>query len=55
MIKKLCFKRLAIIYEKQGDYDRAIDICEKAIAFPYNVAAFQTRKAKLLKKKARGQ
>ena len=47
-----CFKRLAIIYEKQGDFDRAIDVCEQAIAFPYNVAAYQTRKAKLLKKKA---
>ncbi len=47
------FKRLAIIYERQKEFIKAIEICDKAIAY-YNgvnacaeVAEFEERKAKL--------
>lgn len=42
------FKRLAIIYEKQGKIEEAIQICEKAIN--YKLQAFEGRLEKLLKK-----
>lgn len=51
------FKRLAIIYEKEKDYDSAISICDQAISY-YNsgniqsqVSEFSERKRKLLNKK----
>ena len=53
------FKRLAIIYEKSKDYNKAIDICDQAIKY-YNsidmlsqVDEFQNRKDKLFKKKTK--
>ena len=51
------FKRLAIIYEKEKDYDSAISICDQAISFYVSggmnskVLEFSERKQKLLSKK----
>ena len=51
------FKRLAIIYEKEKDYDSAISICDQAISFYISgdiqsqVLEFSERKKKLLNKK----
>ena len=47
------FQRLAIIYEKKGEYKKAIDICKKAIK--YNLrdtskAGFEGRLERLEKK-----
>ncbi len=44
------FKRLTIIYEKQGKYDEAIEICNRAIAYGQSVQNFKERKQKLQKK-----
>ena len=50
------FKRLAIILEKEKDYESAIRICDQAIAFysaghiQSQVMEFEARKQKLLKK-----
>ncbi|MCL4517643.1 MAG: TerB N-terminal domain-containing protein, partial [Thaumarchaeota archaeon] len=45
------FKRLAIIYEKKGQYRDAIEICEKAIGYEknknYDKGEFENRLAKL--------
>ena len=53
------YERLAIIYEKQKDYEKAIDICEKAIQY-YGALGlvnhrddFETRKQKLAEKLTR--
>lgn len=51
------FKRLAIIYEKEKDYDSAISICDQAISFyaagdiQSQVTEFTERKQKLLNKR----
>jgi len=45
------FKRLAIIYEKQGKYDEAIKVCDRAIAYGQSVQDFEERKQKLQKTK----
>ncbi len=51
------FKRLAIIFEKDKDYESAISICDQAISFyaagdiQSQVAEFSERKQKLLSKK----
>ncbi len=45
------FKRLTIIYEKQGKYDEAIEICNRGIAYGQSVQDFKERKQKLQKKK----
>lgn len=50
------FQRLAIIYENQGEYDKAIDICEKAIMFNLEDGTkmgFKGRIEKLTKKKVK--
>lgn len=53
------FKRLAIIYEKEKDYDSAIRICDHAISFyssgnlQSQVLEFEERKQKLLNKRKR--
>lgn len=48
------FKRLAIIYEKQGKYSEAIEICDKAICFGQisdgTDGGFKARKEKLISK-----
>ena len=44
------FSRLAIIFEKQGDYELAIDICDRAIAAGESAESFNERKKKLQKK-----
>lgn len=50
------FKRLAIIYEKEKDYDKAISICDAAIEFYSSgdmqsaVSEFDERKKKLINK-----
>ena len=51
------FKRLAIIYEKQKDYDKAIAVCDSAIRY-YSLVKnhegeedFKSRKEKLQNKK----
>ncbi|MDD7794123.1 TerB N-terminal domain-containing protein [Clostridium sp. 'White wine YQ'] len=55
------FKRLAIIFEKQKDYEKAIEICDIAINYYKNldmttsVAEFQKRKDKLVTKENRRQ
>ena len=53
------FKRLAIIYEKEHNYDEAINICNQAISY-YNsgniqseVSEFSKRKQKLLDKRGK--
>ena len=53
------FKRLAIIYEKEKDYDKAISICDAAIEF-YSSGDMQAaeseffeRKKKLINKNSR--
>lgn len=51
------FKRLAIVYEKEKDYDNAIDICNQAIAYYSSiglqslVSEFDERYQKLVDKK----
>lgn len=46
------FQRLAIIFEKNKQYDKAIEICNEAISlgFPDTAGSFTKRKEKLLKK-----
>ena len=48
------FKRLAIIYDKNKEYEKAIDICNKAIAYyeKYDMSAaeFYQRRSKIEKK-----
>ncbi|EGL82061.1 Tetratricopeptide TPR_1 repeat-containing protein [Caldalkalibacillus thermarum TA2.A1] len=47
------FERLAIIYEKQGKYKEAIDICDKALEYGLHdktKGGFEARKNRLLKK-----
>jgi len=44
------FKRLAIIYEKQEAYEKAIEICNSAIAYGQSVEEFEEKKQKLQKK-----
>ena len=50
------FKRLAIIYEKEKDYEKAIDICNQAISYynatdvPSQVEEFAERRQKLVSK-----
>lgn len=50
------FRRLAIIFEKQNDYQKAIEICDSAINYYENIGIksevdeFKTRKDKLLNK-----
>ena len=44
------FKRLIIIYEKQGQYEEALKICDKAIAFGENTI-FYNKKSAAIKKK----
>ena len=54
------FKRLAIIFEKQKDYQKSIDICDMAINYYRNldmatsVSEFQKRKEKFESKKIEG-
>ena len=48
------FKRLAIIYEKQGRLDEAIEVCETAMGknlAASHVESFKKREEKLLSKK----
>lgn len=45
------FKRLAIIYEKQGKYDEAMNVCDRAIEYGQSIQDFEERKIKLQKKK----
>lgn len=35
LINYVSFQRLAIIYEKQGEYEKAIDVCKQAIALGF--------------------
>lgn len=48
------FKRLAIIFEKDMEYDKAIEICDMAIKYysnwNMNISEFEDRKIKLLNK-----
>ncbi|MEX1011070.1 MAG: TerB N-terminal domain-containing protein [Balneolaceae bacterium] len=44
------FKRLVIIYEKQGNLLEAIEICNRAIEYGQSVSDFIDRKAKMEKK-----
>ena len=47
------FKRLAIIYEKQGKYDAALDVCEQALQRGLEdgtKGGFEGRKQRILKK-----
>jgi len=45
------FKRLAIIYEKLGELENAIEICNKAIEYGQSIEEFTKRKEKLIQKK----
>ncbi len=45
------FKRLAIIYEKVGEFDKAINICDRAIAYGETIQEFEERKVKIETKK----
>jgi len=49
------FKRLVIIYEKQNIYEKAIEICNSAIAYGQSVEEFEEKKQKLQKKIKEGQ
>lgn len=44
------FNRLSIIYEKQKNYLKAIEICDIAIAFKHEADVYSERKEKLIKK-----
>lgn len=44
------FKRLVIIYEKQKDFDKAVDTCNKAIEYGQSVEEFEKRKQKIQNK-----
>ena len=43
------FKRLVIIYEKAGEYDKALQICDLAIKYRESPEEFEKRKIKILK------
>lgn len=45
------FKRLTIIYEKQGKIDESIDICNRAIEYGQSTQEFEDLKSKLEKKR----
>ena len=45
------FKRAVIIYEKLGLYDKAIEICNKAIIYGQSVDEFADKIQKINKKK----
>lgn len=47
------FSRLAIIFEKQKAFEKAIEICNKAIEYGQSVEEFEDRKQKLQKKMER--
>lgn len=47
------FSRLAIIFEKQKAFEKAIEICNKAIEYGQSVEEFEERKQKLQKKMER--
>lgn len=44
------FSRLVIIYEKNKEYKKAIEICDKAISFKHEKDEYKKRKEKLLEK-----
>ena len=44
------FSRLVIIFEKQGEYELAMDICARAISYGQGTESFNERKEKLQKK-----
>lgn len=44
------FSRLSIIFEKKGNFEKAIEICDMAILYGQSVDSFKERKEKLLKK-----
>jgi len=44
------FKRLVIIYEKLGEFENAIEICDKAIEYGQSIEDFAKRKEKLIQK-----
>lgn len=45
------FKRLVIIYEKLGEFDKAINICDRAIEYGESIQEFEERKVKIEAKK----
>lgn len=44
------FSRLAIIFEKQKKYEKAIEICDIAISFKHEAEEYNQRKEKIIKK-----
>jgi hypothetical protein len=46
------FKRLVIIYEKLGEFENAIEMCNKAIEYGQSIENFTKRKEKLIQKNA---
>lgn len=49
------FSRLAIIYEKQKKYEKAIEICDIAIEFKHEAEEYSQRKEKIIQKKEKGE
>lgn len=50
------FKRLAVIYEEEGEYSQAIEVCDQALEYGLRdgtAEGFQGRKEKLLNKRDR--
>lgn len=44
------FSRLAIIFEKQKKYEKAIEVCDIAISFKHEAEEYKQRKDKIIKK-----
>lgn len=47
------FKRLAMLYEKQGDYEKSIAICVDALSTQVNIIDAKKRMSRMLKKAGR--
>ena len=46
------FKRLVIIYDKKEEYEKALNVCNRAIKYGQSIEDFEQRKEKLIKKMA---
>lgn len=48
-----CLKRLAMLYEKQGDYEKSINVCKIAVDTGVNISDAKPRMVRMIKKARR--
>ncbi|MDY4739377.1 tetratricopeptide repeat protein [Absicoccus porci] len=48
-----CYKRLAMLYEKQKKYEESIDVCKEAIHIGVNISDAKPRMVRMIKKAKR--